>query len=160
MKNAFPNSKIEPILFAMTTCHSLKLVNNELIGDPLDLKMFQFTKWILEESGQGSSTANSLGITNGSSPNSPITGGIVPTVVRPPGGRQFDLTDILGNEERNGESKVNRVIIFFPNIYRRVRHGYVARLAAMDRLSRLTSASRARTGPLAGNFGPPRMSPH
>ncbi|CAJ0643145.1 11439_t:CDS:10 [Entrophospora sp. SA101] len=109
MKNVFPNSKIEPILFAMTTCHSLKLVNNELIGDPLDLKMFQFTKWILEESGQGSSTANSLGITNGSSPNSPITGGIVPTVVRPPGGRQFDLTDILGNEERNGESKANQL---------------------------------------------------
>nr|CAG8510149.1 13919_t:CDS:10 [Entrophospora candida] len=109
MKNVFPNSKIEPILFAMTTCHSLKLVNNELIGDPLDLKMFQFTKWILEESGQGSSTANSLGVTNGSSPNSPITGGIVPTVVRPPGGRQFDLTDILGNEERNSESKANQL---------------------------------------------------
>lgn len=120
MKDAFPNSKIEPILFAMTTCHSLKLVSNELIGDPLDLKMFQFTKWILEESGQGSSTASSLGITNGSSPNSPnspITGGIVPTVVRPPGGRQFDLTDILGNEERNGESKVNCVILFFFSQY-------------------------------------------
>lgn len=38
-----------PILHSMATCHSLNSINNELIGDPLDLKMFQFTQWQLEE---------------------------------------------------------------------------------------------------------------
>ena len=33
----------------MASCHSITYVNNELIGDPLDVKMFQATEWILEE---------------------------------------------------------------------------------------------------------------
>jgi hypothetical protein len=36
----------------MTTCHSLKLVDDEIIGDPLDAKMFQFTGWTFEEGGR------------------------------------------------------------------------------------------------------------
>lgn len=36
-------------LEALATCHSITYVNNELIGDPLDVKMFQATNWILEE---------------------------------------------------------------------------------------------------------------
>ena len=36
-------------LHAMTTCHSLKMVDGEAIGDPLDMKMFSFTNWTLEE---------------------------------------------------------------------------------------------------------------
>jgi len=35
----------------MTTCHSLKLVSDEIIGDPLDTKMFEFTGWTFEEGG-------------------------------------------------------------------------------------------------------------
>jgi cation-transporting ATPase 13A3/4/5 len=34
---------------AMACCHSIKVVGGELMGDPLDLKMFQFTKWNIEE---------------------------------------------------------------------------------------------------------------
>jgi hypothetical protein len=40
------------ILYTMTTCHSLKLVNDEIIGDPLDAKMFEFTGWTFEEGGR------------------------------------------------------------------------------------------------------------
>jgi hypothetical protein len=36
----------------MTTCHSLKLVQDEIIGDPLDAKMFEFTGWTFEEGGK------------------------------------------------------------------------------------------------------------
>lgn len=36
-------------LTALLTCHSLRLVDNELLGDPLDFKMFQFTGWSYEE---------------------------------------------------------------------------------------------------------------
>lgn len=30
----------------MATCHSLRLVDDVLVGDPLDQKMFEFTGWI------------------------------------------------------------------------------------------------------------------
>lgn len=33
----------------MATCHSLRIVDGELIGDPLDVKMFQFIGWSFEE---------------------------------------------------------------------------------------------------------------
>lgn len=36
-------------LVAMLTCHSLRLVDDELLGDPLDFKMFQFGGWSYEE---------------------------------------------------------------------------------------------------------------
>jgi len=37
------------ILYTMATCHSLRIVDGEFIGDPLDLKMFEFTGWQFEE---------------------------------------------------------------------------------------------------------------
>lgn len=36
-------------LYTMATCHSLRVVNDELLGDPLDVKMFEFTGWSFEE---------------------------------------------------------------------------------------------------------------
>jgi cation-transporting ATPase 13A2 len=40
----------DSLLFqGMLTCHSLTLIDNELCGDPLDIKMFESTGWILEE---------------------------------------------------------------------------------------------------------------
>jgi cation-transporting ATPase 13A2 len=42
------------LLYAMATCHSLRSVDGELMGDPLDLKMFEFTRWLFEEGHQGS----------------------------------------------------------------------------------------------------------
>ena len=34
---------------SIASCHSITYVNGELIGDPLDVKMFESTKWILDE---------------------------------------------------------------------------------------------------------------
>lgn len=31
---------------AMSSCHTLTMIQDELCGDPLDLKMFQATKWV------------------------------------------------------------------------------------------------------------------
>ncbi len=36
-------------LYTMATCHSLRKVDGKLMGDPLDVKMFEFTGWSLEE---------------------------------------------------------------------------------------------------------------
>jgi cation-transporting ATPase 13A3/4/5 len=92
--------KSMPLLFAMTTCHSVKSLNGELIGDPLDLKMFEFTQWTLEEGGLGARTASiSESAQNGSSGN----GGIVSTIVRPPGGKQFSLDDMIANHNNGSQ---------------------------------------------------------
>lgn len=34
---------------AMASCHAITIVDNELIGDPLEIKMFQSTNWELDE---------------------------------------------------------------------------------------------------------------
>jgi cation-transporting ATPase 13A3/4/5 len=39
------------LVCAMACCHSIKVVSGELMGDPLDLKMFEFTKWHIDEDG-------------------------------------------------------------------------------------------------------------
>lgn len=52
--------KRKEIIHTMATCHSLRVVDDELLGDPLDVKMFQFTGWSYEESGnRASEQANS-----------------------------------------------------------------------------------------------------
>lgn len=40
------------ILHVMATCHSLRLIEDELLGDPLDDKMFRFTGWTYEDGGR------------------------------------------------------------------------------------------------------------
>ncbi|KAM9316543.1 putative cation-transporting ATPase 13A4 [Gastrophryne carolinensis] len=39
-----------PLLGAMISCHSLILLDGKVTGDPLDLKMFEETGWMLEDS--------------------------------------------------------------------------------------------------------------
>lgn len=42
---------LDHMLFSMTTCHSITIIDSQKVGDPLDLKMFESTNWILEEPG-------------------------------------------------------------------------------------------------------------
>ncbi|XP_027875421.1 probable cation-transporting ATPase 13A3 isoform X3 [Xiphophorus couchianus] len=53
----------------MATCHSLTKIEGELSGDPLDLKMFASTGWILEEPTEEETALHNP---------------LMPTVVRPP----------------------------------------------------------------------------
>ncbi|KAG6886168.1 hypothetical protein C0993_000686 [Termitomyces sp. T159_Od127] len=76
-------------LYALATCHSLKMVNGEVIGDPLDVKMFSFTGWTLEEGSSGGT-----GVVRNKRSASEQTA-LVQTVVRPPGSAQFRLEDAL-----------------------------------------------------------------
>ncbi|KAL2866337.1 putative P-type ATPase [Aspergillus lucknowensis] len=43
--------KCNTIVRIMATCHSLRVVDDQLLGDPLDVKMFQFTGWTFQEGG-------------------------------------------------------------------------------------------------------------
>ena len=74
------------MLYMMATCHSLRLVDDELIGDPLDLKMFQFTGWSFEEG--SSATAHYIEPGSHQAP---------PAVARPPAGMEFDIDDTENN---------------------------------------------------------------
>lgn len=75
------------ILYTMATCHSLRLVDGELIGDPLDLKMFGFTRWLFDE---GEQQPNAFkGDDEGHYP--------APPVARPPPGMEYDLDDSQQN---------------------------------------------------------------
>ncbi|KAK1760725.1 hypothetical protein QBC47DRAFT_355886 [Echria macrotheca] len=62
-------------LYTMATCHSLRSVDDELVGDPLDLKMFEFTRWSFEEGNQG-----------GGNIDDEEQGTLHPSVARPPPG--------------------------------------------------------------------------
>lgn len=57
------------LLFGMVSCHSITLMNGEMKGDPLDLKMFESTSWKLEEANVSDDTKYDL---------------LFPTVVKPP----------------------------------------------------------------------------
>ncbi|GAA5917468.1 hypothetical protein JCM6882_006480 [Rhodosporidiobolus microsporus] len=93
-----------PLLHALATCHALKVVNGEVIGDPLDLRMFEFTGWTLEEGKEGVGRPSSdaprptkknldPGASSSKVPERAAT--LVQTVVRPPGGESFKLEDAL-----------------------------------------------------------------
>ncbi|PIL34017.1 transporter [Ganoderma sinense ZZ0214-1] len=82
-------------LYALATCHSLKMVDGETIGDPLDVKMFEFTKWMLEE-GQVAGT----GVVKGKS-RMDRPAALVQTIVRPPGSAQFRIEDALRGAGRH-----------------------------------------------------------
>ncbi|QLQ79504.1 hypothetical protein HG537_0C01510 [Torulaspora globosa] len=47
--NSPSDFRARSFLVALLTCHSLRLVDDELLGDPLDFKMFQFAGWSYEE---------------------------------------------------------------------------------------------------------------
>ncbi|KAF9066168.1 Ca-transporting ATPase [Rhodocollybia butyracea] len=84
-------------LQALATCHSLKMVDGDVVGDPLDVKMFEFTKWTLEEG-----TVGRTGVIKAKSGATVEQTALVQTVVRPPGSAQFKLEDAL-----KGNAKVS-----------------------------------------------------
>jgi cation-transporting ATPase 13A3/4/5 len=66
-------TNIQAALYTMATCHSLRSVDGELVGDPLDQKMFEFTGWSFEEGRQRAVEGDDDEQT-----------GLTPSVARPP----------------------------------------------------------------------------
>ncbi|PWN50912.1 hypothetical protein IE53DRAFT_386774, partial [Violaceomyces palustris] len=86
-----------PLLYALATCHSLKVVDGEVIGDPLDVKMFEYTGWTLDEGKEQSARATTKTGTakDGKSKLTERPPALVQTVVRPPGGQAFEVEDAI-----------------------------------------------------------------
>lgn len=62
------------LMSAMVTCHSITSIDENLSGDPLDLKMFESTGWLLEEPETSEDSQFDL---------------VMPVVVRPPNENTF-----------------------------------------------------------------------
>lgn len=77
-------------LYTMATCHSLRMVDDEPVGDPLDLKMFEFTGWSYQEGNLG-----------GASVDDEEQGNLHPSVARPPTGAKYQAN---GVEEGSGQN--------------------------------------------------------
>ena len=43
----------DDLIKGMSTCHSLTVIDEKLSGDPIDLRMFEFSKWTLLEGDNG-----------------------------------------------------------------------------------------------------------
>lgn len=77
------------VLYTMATCHSLRVVDGELVGDPLDVKMFEFTGWAFEEGQQ-----------RGGDAEDEEQSGLSPSIARPPVGMEYDIDD--NENQQNG----------------------------------------------------------
>lgn len=84
-------------LHTMASCHSIRTVDGEPMGDPLDLKMFEFTGWTFEEGGQDPFAVHSEEATPQDC-----------SLVRPPAGSEFDPHE-MGELEGNAAIQLSIV---------------------------------------------------
>ena len=96
------------ILYTMATCHSLHIIDGELLGDPLDVKMFEFTGWQFEE---GDNKRTSIDENDTSS--------LSPSIARPPQGMEYDIDDDPNDQHRRPtELGILRVFEFVSQLRR------------------------------------------
>ena len=69
-------------LYTMATCHSLRAVDSQLVGDPLDVKMFKFTGWSFEEDGPKLNMLDQEELDSVSC-----------SVAKPPAGKEYDADE-------------------------------------------------------------------
>lgn len=98
--NGLDYDKCRDIICTMATCHSLRVVDGELLGDPLDIKMFEFTGWSFEEG--GNTQLEQQDNVNGDT--------IIPSVARPPN----SWHDFKKNQVRSSFSRISST---FPLTY-------------------------------------------
>ena len=70
----------------MATCHSLRVVDDQLLGDPLDVKMFEFTGWAFEE------LAQKINAIDDEEPQNSLS-----SIARPPPGMEFGIDGARGS---------------------------------------------------------------
>ncbi|XP_050315902.1 polyamine-transporting ATPase 13A3 isoform X2 [Anthonomus grandis grandis] len=66
----------DTFLYGLVCCHSLTIIDHQIVGDPLDLKMYESTKWVMDESMSDVAENNKFDV-------------IYPTVLKPPKNRAF-----------------------------------------------------------------------
>ncbi|XP_049881693.1 polyamine-transporting ATPase 13A3-like isoform X2 [Pectinophora gossypiella] len=79
VRDAAALNDLHDLKLGMASCHSLTLLDGELAGDPLDLKMFESTAWTLEEPDVPESTNYEI---------------LTPTIVKPKKTANINVDDI------------------------------------------------------------------
>lgn len=107
------------ILYAMATCHSLRVVDDQLVGDPLDLKMFDFTGWSYEEGEQKAGDTEDE-----------EQGGLSPSIAHPPAGMEFDVDDNVSTHPNMYQQPTQTCLTrsSSPGIARRARYPQIIRV--------------------------------
>ncbi len=95
-------------LHALATCHMLQVVDEEIMGDPLDVKMFSFTQWKLEEG-----NVAGRGVIKDKASGTKSSAALVQTIVRPPGTASFKLEDALKGGSRVSSCKLFKCGAYF-----------------------------------------------
>ncbi|GIY71371.1 probable cation-transporting ATPase 13A3, partial [Caerostris extrusa] len=89
----------DPFKICMAACHSLTVIDDEIRGDPMDLKMFNATKWELEEPGSDNTKFDLLN----------------PTVIRPSMKRSSKISNGLdGGDIIAQDTSCDDKLISFP----------------------------------------------
>ncbi|GMT35846.1 hypothetical protein PFISCL1PPCAC_27143, partial [Pristionchus fissidentatus] len=70
---------------AIATCHSLTRIDGKLNGDPLDLILFNQTKWTIEEGNDSASEQSET--------ETGLFDAVQPSILRPPHGHNYDATE-------------------------------------------------------------------
>lgn len=88
------NGDYSPLMICLASCHSLTIIDQKLIGDPLDLQMFEATGWVLEEPDVDDENKFDL---------------LAPSVVRPPRRKrrtppEEDIYPLSGDSYSSGSS--------------------------------------------------------
>ncbi|OMH83716.1 putative cation-transporting ATPase [Zancudomyces culisetae] len=92
------NSELK-LIYGLATCHSIKIVRGNMIGDPLDIKMFCSTGWSLEELDDDEQSGDEISVVpsdGGGNKGFGLASGPLPTIVRPPPDHQFNSATKLG----------------------------------------------------------------
>ncbi|KAH8418163.1 hypothetical protein KR009_007113 [Drosophila setifemur] len=122
----------ENFLFGMVTCHSITVMNGIMMGDPLDLKMFQSTGWILEDSKD--------------IPDSEKYGLVYPTILRQPNVCISDLASACSNSDHHirRQSSVDDLLatVGLSQNQKRFDHGVVREFTFTSSLQRMSVITR------------------
>ncbi|KAI1285205.1 Polyamine-transporting ATPase 13A3 [Halotydeus destructor] len=81
--------EVNPLTTCLAACHSLTIIDGNIIGDPLDQKMFDATGWSLEEPAVDDTSKYDL---------------LAPTVVRPPKSQDAafsSINDLTGDNDND-----------------------------------------------------------
>ncbi|KAI7829103.1 hypothetical protein BX661DRAFT_181378 [Kickxella alabastrina] len=82
------------VMHALASCHAVKLVDGQYVGDPLDVKMLESTGWVLEEEGDDLALGSIIALPNAAGRGASIP---IPAVVRPPNADRFTLDGTGGS---------------------------------------------------------------
>lgn len=82
------------ILYTMATCHSLRAVEEEVLGDPLDIKMFEFTRWSFTE------LVQKTNILDEEAHNSPSS------IAKPPAGQEYGMNELHESTTVSSPSRI------------------------------------------------------